>query len=159
MYAIVEISGRQWKVEPGSRLDVNRLSTAVGSQHTITQVLFAHDGQQAYIGKPYLEGAKVVCDVVEERLGPKAISYHYRRRENWRKTVGHRQPLSRLVVRTIVCGGKMTGESPAKEAELKKARTAAKTQAADKPEKVSAVKRRIKSLAGSSRLTKKTKEG
>ena len=39
--------------------------------------------------------------MVEHRLGPKVISYHYRRRENWRKTVGHRQKLSRLVVKEV----------------------------------------------------------
>lgn len=160
MYAIVEISGRQWKVEPGTTLDVNRLSTPVGSQHTITQVLFAHDGEKVHIGKPYVESAKVVADVIESRLGPKEISYHYRRRENWRKTVGHRQPLSRLIVRTIICAGKTSGEASVKQAQPKKpgAAVSAKAQAVPEPQKVSAVKRRVKSLAGSSRIAKKTKE-
>jgi large subunit ribosomal protein L21 len=101
MYAIVEVGGRQWRVEPGSRLEVNRLPGDVGSQHTVDRVLLAHDGQQARIGQPFVPGAKVVCEVVDHRLGPKTISYHYRRRENWRKTVGHRQPLTRLLVKEI----------------------------------------------------------
>ena len=159
MYAIIEIGGRQWKVEPGTRLDINRISTAVGSQHTISQVLFAHDGTQAHIGKPYIEGAKVVAEVVEERLGPKEISYHYRRRENWRKTVGHRQPLSRLVIRTITCGGKTAGEAAKESTEPKKARAShSKPAASAEPQKVSSVKRRVKSLAGSSRTSKKAQE-
>ena len=105
MYAVVEASGRQWKVEPGTRLVLNRISTPVGSQHTLDRVLFAHDGTHAKVGRPYVEGAQVICEVVEHGLGPKTISYHFRRRENWRKTVGHRQPLSRLLVKDIVLSG------------------------------------------------------
>ena len=101
MYAVIEVGGHQWKVEPGTRLDVNRLVTEVGSTHTVERVLLAHDGQAMRVGRPYVDGAKVVCEVVEHRLGPKVISYHYRRRENWRKTRGHRQRLSRLVVKEV----------------------------------------------------------
>ena len=101
MYAIIEIGGHQWKVEPGTRLDVNRVPAEVGAMHTVDRVLLTHTGQELTVGRPYVEGAKVVCEVVDHRLGSKAISYHFRRRENWRKTVGHRQPLSRLVVKEI----------------------------------------------------------
>ena len=104
MYAVVEVGGRQWKVQPGTRLDVNRLATEVGKPHLVDRVLLAQDGQQIQVGRPYLQGAKVVCEVVEHRLGPKTISYHFRRRENWRKTVGHRQPLTRLLVKEIQVG-------------------------------------------------------
>jgi len=105
MYAIVEASGRQWKVEPGTRLDVNRVSEAVGGFHTLDRVLLAHDGTQLQVGRPVVAGAQVVCEVVDHRLGPKVISYHFRRRENWRKTVGHRQQLTRLLVKDIVLAG------------------------------------------------------
>ncbi len=105
MYAIIELSGRQWKVMPGSRLDVNRLSTDVGAEHLVERVLLAHDGQQPQVGRPYVTGAQVVCQVVEHRLGPKVITYKYRRRENWRKTVGHRQRLTRLIVKDILLSG------------------------------------------------------
>lgn len=101
MYAIIELGGRQWKVEPGVHLDVNRVRTAPGKQHLVEQVLLAHDGTRAHVGTPYVKGAKVVCEVVEERRGPKTVSFHFRRRENWRKKVGHRQPLSRMVVKDI----------------------------------------------------------
>ena len=107
MYAVIEIGGRQWKVEPGSRLDVNRVVAEVGSLHPVERVLLAHDGEAAQVGRPYIDGAKVLCEVVEHRLGPKVISYHFRRRENWRKTVGHRQPLTRLIVKEVqLPGGK-----------------------------------------------------
>lgn len=101
MYAVIELGGRQWKVEPGTRLDVHRLVGEPGTTHTVERVLLTHDGQAMRVGHPYVEGATVLCDLVEHRLGPKVISYHYRRRENWRKTVGHRQKLSRLVVKEV----------------------------------------------------------
>lgn len=108
MYAIIEIGGRQWKVESGTRLEINRVTAAVGDQLPVERVLLAHDGHTLQVGRPYVSGAKVICEVLEHRRGPKEISYHFRRRENWRKTVGHRQPLSRLVVKDIVVPGAAT---------------------------------------------------
>ena len=102
MYAIVELGGRQWKVEPGTRLDINRVTTAAGQQHPVDRVLLASDGAHLHVGRPYIEGVQVICEVVDHHLGPKKIAYHFRRRENWRKTVGHRQPMTRLLVKDIV---------------------------------------------------------
>ena len=105
-YAIVEMGGRQWRVEPGTRLDINRINGEVGSQHAVDQVLLARDGDRVEIGRPFVSGATVVCEVVEHRKGPKEIAYHFRRREQWRKTVGHRQPLTRLIVKEIQLGNR-----------------------------------------------------
>ena len=109
MYAIVEVGGHQWKVSEGTRLDVNRLPGDVGSQEALERVLAAHDGTRLHVGRPYVTGAKVLCEVVEQRQGPKTIAYHFRRRENWRKTVGHRQPLTRLHVTAITLPGAHDG--------------------------------------------------
>ena len=105
MYAVIELGGRQWKVEPGTRFDVNRLEQAVGANVSADRVLMAHDGSQLRLGQPYVAGMAVTCEVLEHRLGPKEISYHFRRRENWRKTVGHRQQLTRLLVKAIQLPG------------------------------------------------------
>lgn len=104
MYAIVELGGRQWKVEPGSRVDINQIAAVVGGQHQVDRVLLACNGQALQVGRPYVEGVSVVCEVMAHFKGPKTIAYHYRRRENWRKTVGHRQPLTRLLVKDILFG-------------------------------------------------------
>ena len=112
MYAIIEAGGRQWKVEPGTRLEINRIAAEVGATHTVEQVLLAQDGKQVQVGHPYLAGAKVVCEVLAQPLGPKVISYHYRRRENWRKTVGHRQLLTRLLVKEIQVEGMSSASAP-----------------------------------------------
>ena len=101
MYAIIEAGGRQWKVEKGTRLAINHVATDVGAEHVVDRVLLAHNGTGVQIGKPYVKGARVVCEVLSHRQGPKTIAYHFRRRENWRKTVGHRQPLTQLVVKDV----------------------------------------------------------
>ena len=90
MYAIVELGGRQWRVEPGTQLVVNRVSTAVGGSHLVERVLLTSDGKAVQIGAPYCQGAKVLCEVLEHDRGPKVITYKFRRRENYRKTRGHR---------------------------------------------------------------------
>jgi large subunit ribosomal protein L21 len=116
MYAVIELGGRQWKVEPGSRFDVNRVTGDIGATHTVERVLIAYDGQAMQVGRPYLDGAQVVCEVIAHHLGPKVISYHYRRRENWRKTVGHRQPMSRLEVRELKLPDGSSIKAPEKSA-------------------------------------------
>ena len=104
MYAIVEAGGRQWKVEPGHQLVVNRLSADVGSHHVVDRVLLLSDGQSVQVGRPYLPGVKVLCEVLEHRQGPKVVTYKFRRRENYRRTRGHRQLLTKLLVKDIQVG-------------------------------------------------------
>ena len=101
MYAIVEAGGRQWRVEPGVQLVVNRLSSEVGSRHVIDRVLLASDGNTVRVGQPYLANAQVLCEVLEHPKGPKVITYKFRRRENFRRTRGHRQPITKLLVKEI----------------------------------------------------------
>jgi large subunit ribosomal protein L21 len=101
MYAIVEAGGRQWRVEAGSQLVVNRLLTPVGSQHLLEKVLLAGDEKATKIGSPYLKNAKVVCEVLEHGKGKKKISYKFTRRENYRHTRGSRQPQTKLLVKEI----------------------------------------------------------
>jgi len=104
MYAIVESGGRQWRVEPGSQLVVNRLTQAAGSQHVLDRVLLASDGSTVRVGQPYLAGAQVLCEILEHGQGPKRLTYKFRRRENYRRKRGHRQPLTKLLVKAIQVG-------------------------------------------------------
>jgi len=101
MYAIIEAGGRQWKVQPGTQLTINRVEAKVGGQHVLDRVLMASDGAKVQIGTPYLSGGRVLCEVLEHGQGPKTISYKFRRRENYRKTKGARQPQTKLLVKDI----------------------------------------------------------
>ncbi len=127
MYAIIELGGRQWKVEPGTTLEINRIQDEVGSTHTVERVLLVQNGQQLQVGRPYLQGAKVACEVLAHQLGPKEISYHFRRRENWRKTVGHRKPLTRLRVTDILIDGASHSDVAEAVDKPRAAKTATKT--------------------------------
>ena len=100
-YAIVEISGRQMRVVPGAQVKVDRVPVEVGKPHVVSKVLLASDGTHVTIGKPYVAGAKVVCEVLEHPKGPKTISYKFRRRENFRRTRGGRALLTTLLVKGI----------------------------------------------------------
>jgi large subunit ribosomal protein L21 len=144
MYAVIELGGRQWKVEPGSRFDVNRVTGDVGATHTVERVLLAYDGQSMQVGRPYLEGAKVVCEVIDHHLGPKVISYHFRRRENWRKTVGHRQPLSRLEVKELRLPDGSSVKAPEKAKAPRATPSAHPKPAAQAAGKTAAVKGAVK---------------
>ena len=147
MYAIIEAGGRQWKVQPGTRFDINRLSSEVGAIHTVQRVLLAQDEAGLKIGRPYLPDAQVVCEVLAHRQGPKTIAYHYRRRENWRKTVGHRQPLTRLVVKDIILSvasaaqKREHAEGAAPRASSKPGATAGRPRTTERPAKTPTVQR------------------
>ena len=156
MYAIIELGGRQWKVEPGTRMDINRVATALGAQHEVERVLFAKDGEQMHVGRPYVPGAKVICEVVEHRLGPKEISYHFRRRENWRKTVGHRQRLTQLLVKDILLPGQATATAAVAS---RPAASSASTSSTSPTQKRSSVKPARKHIGTASRVagTSRTK--
>ncbi len=141
MYAIVEVGGRQWKVEPGTRLSINRVATVVGAEHAVDHVLLAFDGQQVQVGRPYVQGAKVLCEVLAHPRGPKTISYYFRRRENWRKTIGHRQPLTQLLVKDIVIGAERPLEKAAVKSTVSAPRTtvaASKKPSASRPAQAAA---------------------
>lgn len=133
MYAIIELGGHQYKVAPGHRFETNRVATKVGGTHPVERVLFASDGSHLHVGKPFVAGAQVVCEVLEHHQGPKVISYKFRRRENYRKTVGHRQPLSRLLVTQILVGGKTATAEVAAPKAAAAPKNSAKPKAAAKP--------------------------
>ncbi len=165
MYAIVQMGGRQWRVEPGTTLEINRLPLEVGARHTVEQVLMARDGEQVSIGKPFVAGASVVCEVTEHKLGPKVISFHYRRRENWRKKRGFRASLTRLVVKSISVGGRVveaeepkprTVTAPKPKPAAKTTKVAAKKPAATKPAAPTKAKTATKPAASKKPARKKS---
>ncbi len=92
MYAIFEDGGRQYKVNTGDKIYVDLRDLAEG-QDTLEfdRVLLVGDGANARIGRPLVEGAKVVGKVEAEVKGPKLISFKMRRRKNYRRKIGHRQ--------------------------------------------------------------------
>jgi large subunit ribosomal protein L21 len=102
VYAIVATGGKQYRVEPGQRLEVEKLSAEPGSQIEFDEVLLvANDGEVA-VGQPTVPGARVVADVLGEIKGKKIIVFKYKNKVRYRRKTGHRQRYTRLTVRDIV---------------------------------------------------------
>lgn len=101
MYAIVESGGKQYRVEEGLEFRVEKLTTESGGEHVIDKVLLVGAGEDVEIGRPYIDGAKVACEVMEHGRGDKIIVFHKRRRKDSRKKQGHRQDYTLLKVKSI----------------------------------------------------------
>jgi large subunit ribosomal protein L21 len=103
VYAIIEDGGRQYKVSQGDKIYVDLRELPEG-QETIEfgNVLALGEGENARIGQPFVDGAKVVARVGSEVKAAKVISIHFRRRKNYRKKIGHRQRHLAVTISEIV---------------------------------------------------------
>ena len=102
IYAIVEISGRQFWIEEGKYYDFNRIPTELGKQITLNRVLLLHDGDNLLIGKPYLQSVKIKGKILEHFRDKKIIVYKMRPKKKTRKKQGHRQELTRVFIENII---------------------------------------------------------
>ena len=100
MYAVIETGGKQYKVESGDKLDVERLS---GDEVTLRPVLLV-DGDVVLATAPQLEGASVTGRVVGEAKGPKIDGFTYKNKSNQRRRWGHRQKYSTIEITAISKG-------------------------------------------------------
>ena len=100
MYAIIETGGKQVKVEVGQRIYVEKLAAEVDATYTFDKVLLISD-KSAKVGNPYVKDASVVAKVVKQGLSKKLRVFKYRNKTNERKTIGHRQPYTCLVIESI----------------------------------------------------------
>jgi len=104
MYAIVEMKGQQFRVEAGKKLFINRMNELEkGATVEFENVLLLDNEGKVKVGAPYVKGAKVVCEVLDnECRGEKILVFHKKRRKGYRKLNGHRQDLTNVVVKEIV---------------------------------------------------------
>jgi large subunit ribosomal protein L21 len=102
MYAIIEVGAKQYKVEKGDIITVEKLEIEDDKEIALDNVLMVSDKDKIEFGKPYIIGAKVLAKVLGQTKGKKAISYKYRRRKSSDWTKGHRQKLTRLEINKIV---------------------------------------------------------
>lgn len=100
MYAIIESGGKQFRVEEGGKVRVEKLVAEVGNDVVIDTVLMLGGGSFA-VGAPYIENAKVTAEVVEHGRGEKIIVFKKRRRQDSRRTQGHRQDYTTLKIKSI----------------------------------------------------------
>ncbi|MBN2583527.1 MAG: 50S ribosomal protein L21 [Planctomycetes bacterium] len=92
MYAIIDDSGQQFRVQEGDEIEVDLRAAEPGSTITFDRVMLVSDGQETKIGKPLVEGATVTGEVLAETKGPKLEIYKFKpRKRSSRRHVGHRQ--------------------------------------------------------------------
>jgi large subunit ribosomal protein L21 len=101
IYAIVRSGGRQYRVEPDQTLEVDRIAADVGTTVDLGVLMLGGDGE-AHIGKPILEGARVVAEVIEHIRGAKILVFKYKNKTRYRRRYGHRQDYTRLSIKHIV---------------------------------------------------------
>ena len=100
MYAVIKTGGKQYKVSAGDLLKVEKLAGAVGDTIELDEVLMV-GGEEVKIGTPLLPNAKVTATIVEQGKDKKILVFKSKRRKNYRKKYGHRQPLTRLKITNI----------------------------------------------------------
>jgi large subunit ribosomal protein L21 len=101
MYAVVKIKGQQFRVEPGTTLQVPLLEDEVGSDVTFDEVLMLSDGDDVKVGTPTVAGASVAAEVVRHGRSRKVVVFKYKRRKNYRRKKGHRQPFTEVNIKDI----------------------------------------------------------
>jgi large subunit ribosomal protein L21 len=100
-YAIVESGGKQYRMEEGLSLEVDRIHAEPGTDVYLDKVLLVGDGNEAKAGQPYVPDAKVACEVLEHGRGKKIVVFRFWRRKDSRKKQGHRQEFTRIMVKSI----------------------------------------------------------
>jgi large subunit ribosomal protein L21 len=101
MYALVEILGKQYKVEQGSVIKIDRVQKEKGGAMEFTSVLMVSDGEKVRIGSPYLKGVAVKAVVEDHGKDKKVIIGKFRKKKNYRRKAGHRRQYSLIKVEDI----------------------------------------------------------
>ena len=129
MYAIVNISGKQFKAEKGKSLKVPNQNIEVGKKLSYDQVLLTNDNGEVQIGNPFIKNLKVSATVIENGRDKKIIVFKKKRRKGYKRKNGHRQGFSLIQINSI------SKTSSAKKTSTKTAKAKASTASSKKEEK------------------------
>ena len=102
MYAVIKTGGKQYRVAPGEKVQVEQITAAVGAQIDLGQVLLVGDGENVRLGQPTVAGATVKATVLAHGRGEKLQIFKMRRRKHYQKHQGHRQGFTELKIDGIV---------------------------------------------------------
>ncbi len=170
MYAIIQTGGKQYRVQPGDVIRVEKLENALGSEFDISEVLLV-GGDATAVGAPLVKGAKVTVVVTKQTRDKKVFVFKKKRRQGYRRFGTHMQPFTELFVKAISVDGKTAkadasanvidvtktrNEKIAARTEAKKARAENKGAAVEKPVKKAAKKATAKKATVKKTAAKKT---
>ncbi|WP_427338993.1 50S ribosomal protein L21 [Caloranaerobacter sp. DY30410] len=101
MYAVIETGGKQYRVQEGDTLFIEKVAGNEGEIIKFDKVLLVSNGGEVKIGKPFVEGATVDAKIVEHGKGKKIIVFKYKAKKDYRRKQGHRQPYTKVVIEKI----------------------------------------------------------
>ena len=101
MYAVIKTGGKQYRVQQGYVIFVEKIDAQADEAVTFEEVLLVNDGETTKIGKPVVEGAKVEGKVLAQVKSKKIVVYKYKAKKNERKKQGHRQPYTKVEITAI----------------------------------------------------------
>jgi large subunit ribosomal protein L21 len=140
VYAVVRTGGKQYRVEEGRSIKVDRLPGDPGDTVELGDVLLMGEGEAVTLGAPTIDGARVIGTIAEQGRAPKIVVFRYKAKTRSRKKTGHRQQFTRLVVSDILAAGeapkpKSERKAPAATAVEEPVEAAAPPVATDKPKR------------------------
>ncbi len=100
-YAVIKTGGKQYRVQQGDKIEVEKLDLEVGTETTFSDVLLVGEGDSIKVGAPTVAGASVVAKVVDQFRGPKGVAFKFKRRKGFHKTKGFRRHLTKLEITSI----------------------------------------------------------
>jgi large subunit ribosomal protein L21 len=101
MYAVIQTGGKQYHVVPGQDIQIEKLPGAVGDAVTFDQVLLTSNGEEVRVGQPLVESSKVLGRILSQAKAKKVMVVKFKRRKDYRRKRGHRQPLTLVRIETI----------------------------------------------------------
>lgn len=104
-YAVIKASGKQYKVSPGSIIEIDKIEGENGKNISFDQVLLASDGEKIEVGTPYVKGASVTAKILEQEKGDKVRVAKFRAKSKYRRVTGFRSRLTKVEI-TNIKGGK-----------------------------------------------------
>lgn len=101
MYAVIETGGKQYKVAAGDVISVEKLDVEEGAEVTFDKVLMAGEGSDVKVGAPAVEGATVTGKVLRNGKAKKVVVFKMKRKKNYRRKKGHRQPFTKIEITAV----------------------------------------------------------
>ena len=100
-YAVIKAGGKQYRVREGDQIDVEKINAEIGSDVIFENVLMLSINGTIEIGKPIVEGKKVIAEIAEQKKSDKVISLRYKNKTRQRVLRGHRQNLTSVIIKNI----------------------------------------------------------
>ncbi len=154
MYALVDIKGKQYKVEKGSIIKIDRLNSESGDKLEFDSVLLVSGEDEIQVGQPFLKGIKIKATVEDHVLDKKLIVFKYKKRKGYRKKQGHRQKYTLLKVEDIAG---LKSETKAAKSQSSETQTqVTETRATVTEEKAKAAETKVKTKASAAKQKPKS---